>query len=374
MKSRGASASPPLDRGGGRFRRAAILVCALFVTVAVPALNLAQSITAPAAVKGQEEEVRAARTAEALQALKDGTELGRSGDLEGAVRILRRAAELNPGLVDAHFNLAIALARLGQFDGAIRSMHEVIRLEPKDIEAHTRLGTWLSSQGRHADAVAHLERAAGLDASSHDAWLKLAQIYEAAGRPRAAVGAYKRALGISGRDDPALLDALLRAAMAAPDGPAAVDAARRLRPTRPGHEGLLAVGDALMLNGEPEAARVEYRMAAALAPTSARAHAALASALASLGQTEPAAEHLLQAIRLEPTNPAHYRSLSALYERSGRLDLAIVALRDGASAAAEAERGTRAEIADQLAVLYERADMGREAERERARAKALRSP
>jgi tetratricopeptide (TPR) repeat protein len=322
----------------------------------------------------QEEEARLARAPEALQALKQGTDLGRNGDLDGAVTLLRRAVELNPALVDGHFNLAVALARLGQLDGAITSMREVVRLQPKDVEAHTRLGTWLSSQGRHADAVVHLERAAGLNVNSQDVWLKLAQSYEAAGRPRAAVGAYRRVLGLIDRDDPALLDALLHVAMAAPDGPAAVDAARRLRPTRPGHEGLLGVGDALMLNGEIEAACAEYRMAVALAPTSARAHAGLATALAGVGQAEQAAEHLLQAIRLEPTNYAHYRALSALYERSGRLDLAIVALRDGANVAGEAQRGTQAEIADQLAALYDRADMRREAERERARAKELRSP
>ena len=70
----------------------------------------------------------------------------------------------------------------------------------------------------------------------------LAQAYDAAGRARAAVGAYRRALGLLGRDDPALLEALLAAAMRAPDGPAAVEAARKLRGIRPGHEGFVTVG------------------------------------------------------------------------------------------------------------------------------------
>ena len=323
--------------------------------------------------EAQEEEERLRREPEALAILKQGTDLGTQGDLEGAVKLFRRSVELDPALVDAHFNLAVALARLGRMDEAVAGMGEVLRLQPNDVDAHARLGTWLSGQGRHGEAVAHLERAAALEVNSQDTWLKLAQGYEAAGRPQAAVGAYRRVLGLVGRDDAALLEALLRVATAAPDGPAAVDAARRLRPLRPGHEGFLTVADALMLNGEVEAAAREYRMAASLAPKSARAHAGLAAALAALEQTESAAEQLLASIQLDPANPIHYQRLSALYERMGRLDLAIVALRDGATAAATGPQGIQIEIADRLAALYDRADMHQDATRERARAQSLRS-
>jgi tetratricopeptide (TPR) repeat protein len=290
------------------------------------------------------------------------------------VALLRRAVELDPTLVDAHFNLAVALARLGRMDAAIDRMQEVLRLQPKDFDAHSRLGTWLAGQGRHEEAVAHLERAAALEVDSRDAWVRLAQGYEAAGRPQAAVGAYRRALGLAGRDEAALLEGLLRAATAAPDGPAAVDAARRLRVLRPGHEGFLMVADALMLDGEIETAAQEYRKAVGLAPTSARAHAGLAAALAALDQVGPAADQLLLTIKLDPANSAHYEKLSTLYERAGRLDLAIVALRDGATAATSAPKTVQAEIADRLAALYDRADMRHDAARERARAQALRSP
>lgn len=324
--------------------------------------------------EAQEEEARLSREPEALESLKQGTDLGTQGDLEGAVRLLQRAVELNPTLVDGHFNLAVAFARLGRMDAAIDSMQEVLRLQPKDFDAHLRLGGWLSSQGRHDEAVVHLERAAGLEVDSADAWLKLAQSYEAAGRSRAAVGAYRRVLGLIGRDDSALLSALLRVATAAADGPTAADAARRLRALRPGHEGFLMVADALMLNGEVEAAAREYRMAVGLAPKSARAHAGLAAALAALDQTESAADQLLQSIQLDPTKPGYYQRLSVLYERMGRLDLAIVALRDGATAAMTGPPAIQVEIADRLAALYDRADMRQEAAQERARAQALRSP
>jgi tetratricopeptide (TPR) repeat protein len=327
----------------------------------------------PPAASPKNPPIQIGREPEARALLGRGTELGKQGNLEEAARLFRRAAELDPALVDARFNLAVVLARLGRMDAAIESMRDVLRLQPKDFDAHTLLATWLSEQGRHSEALLHLERAAALEVNSRDAWLNLARGYEAAGRPQAAVGAYRRVLGLSDRDEIALLEALLRVATAAPDGPAAVDAARRLRALRPGHEGFLIVADALMLSGEVEAAVREYRMAAGLAPTSARARAGLTTALAALNQIEAAANQLLQTIKLEPDNPAHYQELSVLYERAGRLDLAIVALRDGATAATTAPKATQVEIADRLAALYDRAGMRQDALQERARAQALRS-
>lgn len=326
---------------------------------------------------GQEEqelEAQRRKEPEALALLKEGADLGKRGDLDRAVPLLQRAVELNPLLADGHFNLAVGWWNLGRPEAAMAAMREAIRLQPKDFDAHLLLGGWLSDRGRPDEAVAHFERAAALDVDSLEAWRKLAQAYDAAGRARAAVGAYRRALGLLGRDDPALLEAWLAAAMRAPDGPAAVEAARKLRGVRLGHEGFVTVGDALLLNGEAEAAAQEYRKALALAPASVRAQVGLAAATARLGQMEPAAQHLLAAIRLDPANPEHYQTLSRLYEETGRLDLAIVALRDGVAAASGAPRATQAAMLDRLAALYERAEMRREAEQERQRATALREP
>jgi len=322
----------------------------------------------------REAEARLRQEPEARDLLKRGTDLGRQGDIEGAVGLLTRAIELDPGLSDAHFNLAIGLYRLGQKDRAIREMQEAARLQPSDFDAHMRLGAWLSATEQPAEAVTEFERATALRMESLDAWLRLAQAYDAAGRGRAAVEAYRRVLGLLGRDDPLVLEALLKAATQAKDGPTAVEIARKLLARRSDHEGFLALGDALMLNGDSDAAIREYQKAVALAPNSSRGHAKLGMAYAQLNQPEPAAEQLLQAVRLEPDRPEYYQALSRLYEQVGRLDLAIVALRDGIGAATNAPRPIQAEMAERLAGLYARVGMNREAEAEQLRAKSLRTP
>ncbi len=318
-------------------------------------------------------EARARRAPEAQDLLKRGTEFGKAGDMEQAAPLLQRATALDPDLADAHFNLAIVERRRGRLDAAIASMRRVIEVRPEDFEAHMRLGSWLTEQGSHAEATRMYERAAALQMDSREAWLRLAQSYEEAGRVKAAVGAYRRVMGLLSQDDPALSAALFRVAMQAGDGPMAVEAARKLLASRPGHEGFIALGEALLLNGEADAAIAEYQKAVALAPASAAAQVALGSAYAQLGRAEAAAERFLRAVELEPGNPTHYRRLARLYEGQGRLDLAIVALRDGTSAAATSPPALQAELSEELAALYEKAGMPREAERERLRVKPVRS-
>ena len=322
----------------------------------------------------QELAVRIRREPEAQELLRRGTALGQAGDLEAAEGLLRRATELNPDLVDAHYNLAIVYRRRQQLDAAIATMSRVVRLRPDDFDAHMRLGAWQFERGKYPESCEEYERAATLRMDSRDAWLRLAQSYEAAGRARAAVGAYRRAMALQDFNDPALVSALLRVSIQAKDGPTAVAAARKLQALRPGHESFMALGEALLLSGEVDAGIQEYQKAVALAPASPTAQAGLGSAYAKAGQTEAAVERFLKARQLEPGNPAYYRALARLYEAQGRLDLAIVALRDGVTAAAAASRNLGAQMADDLAALYDRAGMSHEAAQERLRAQSLRTP
>jgi tetratricopeptide (TPR) repeat protein len=307
--------------------------------------------------------------------LEEGTEAGKAGELRRAAELLARAAELHPTLLDAHYNLAIAYRRLGQIPEAMTAMRRAIELRPDDYDARMRLGGWLQEAGQHAEAGIQLERAVMLRMDSRDAWNRLAQCYEAGGRPRDAAAAYRRALTLLGRDDPTLLQAILRNAMASRDGPAALDAAQRLRPLSPGHQGFVSVGQALLLSGEAGQAAAELEKATALSPSSIPARLALSEAYSALGKPAAAAEELVQVTRLDPDNPAHYQLLSQRYDEAGRLDLAIVSLRDGLAVAGRAaSRQVQAEIASQLATFYERAGMKREAAREWSRAEALQAP
>jgi Flp pilus assembly protein TadD len=209
---------------------------------------------------------------------------------------------------------------------------------------------------------------------SREAWLGLARSYDLDGKARAALGAYRRAMDLGEFNDPALVGALFRVAIEAQDGPTALVAARKLQALRPGHESFIALGEAHLMNGEVEAGIQEFQKAVALSPSSAAAQAGLGVAYAKAGQVEAAVERFLRATQLEPGNPINYRNLARLYEAQTRLDLAVVALRDGVTAAAAQSRKLEAQMTDELAALYERAGMSHEAAQARLRAQSLRTP
>lgn len=71
------------------------------------------------------------------------------GDFEGAIADFRKAIELNPMFIDAHYNLGLVYATLGNvnamggrddFRKAIHSFNEAIRLDPNFAKAYNNLG------------------------------------------------------------------------------------------------------------------------------------------------------------------------------------------------------------------------------------------
>ena len=306
--------------------------------------------------------------------LRRGVELGRAGDLEGAVALLKQAVERDPTLANAYYNLAIAYRRLNRTEEAIQSMRETTRLQPKDFDAFMRLGDWLAASSKTVDAIASYENASLIQMDSKDAWRALAQTYEKARRDKDALGAYRRLMALTGRSETSVIETCLRLAFKLQDGSAAVEAARELQSVRSTRETFLLLADAYLLNGEWQPAIREYQKGILLAPNSVEGRLGLGKAYARTGQFEPAAEQFLKVVQLQPDRVDTYQELSGVYEQMGRLDLAIVAMRDGVAAANGLAPAEQAKILERLAGLYEKAGMTRDAELQHERAKSLRTP
>ncbi len=82
-----------------------------------------------------------------------------TGDLETARHGLRRALELDPGLLLARYNLGRACQLLGQVGEAIAHYQAVLQLDPDHSEAHNNLGLLLQSQGQPDAASQHFQKA-----------------------------------------------------------------------------------------------------------------------------------------------------------------------------------------------------------------------
>jgi tetratricopeptide (TPR) repeat protein len=92
-----------------------------------------------------------------------------------------------------------------------------------------------------------------------------------------------------------------------------------------------AAGDALIRQGQFQAALQRYREAIRLQPLDPAYHGKLAAAADRLNQSELVERHLLEALRLEPNYAAAHNALGQWYFKSSRVDSA---LRHGAAAVA----------------------------------------
>lgn len=102
--------------------------------------------------------------------------------LEAKVAAYRDALRESPDLVEAHYNLALALDRLGQKGEAENEYRKVLDLRPGSEQAAMNLGALLYDDRRYADAIAVYRRALATQPTSVALRNNLAESYRAAGR------------------------------------------------------------------------------------------------------------------------------------------------------------------------------------------------
>ena len=88
-----------------------------------------------------------------------GDSLLAGGDPAAAVLCYRRAAELDPGFLDAHMKLGEALLRVEDYQGAIHAFREVVSLDPDSDRALYGLGFALWQERKLEEARYHMEAA-----------------------------------------------------------------------------------------------------------------------------------------------------------------------------------------------------------------------
>jgi len=84
-------------------------------------------------------------------------------DWAGAETELKRAIELNPGSVDAHYDYAQYLATQGRLEESIREGHRAQELDPVSPRVIGIMGYYYLEAGRYDDSIAQFKRALELD-------------------------------------------------------------------------------------------------------------------------------------------------------------------------------------------------------------------
>ncbi len=252
--------------GGGRAGLAVGLVLALGVGVWVniPAMSVA--------------------SIRAMSENNIGVALTRQQRPGEAMDHFKAAMQLDPNLMDAHANLAGALAQRGEIERAAQEYATALRLEPSVAALHHNYAVMLAEQKHWREAIDQLRIAEKLNPDDPKIHNELAFSLAGDGQLPQAIAEYRWALRL------------------APDDPLA-------------HNGL---GKALAQSGQlPEAAE-HFTLACKLDPKNPDARFNLGNALRLMGKYGEAAAVFEELLRRDPQDTATRQKLAQVYKAQGK--------------------------------------------------------
>jgi tetratricopeptide (TPR) repeat protein len=103
--------------------------------------------------------------------------LAKSGKVDEGIKELRKAIEIDPRQVRAHFNLANVFMGQNKPKEAIEEFYTVLKLDPDHYRTHNNLGMFWMAQGRMDLASRHLHNAVRINPHDMISNINLAQMF-----------------------------------------------------------------------------------------------------------------------------------------------------------------------------------------------------
>jgi tetratricopeptide (TPR) repeat protein len=222
------------------------------------------------------------------------------GQLDEAMGYYRKALQIDPKCVTAHYDFANVLSGLGRVDEAITEFRKAIESDPVFVRAYNNLGNTLCQCGRFDEAVAEFRKALELDPSAALAHNNLGNALRRRGQLDEAVVEFQRAVEI----DPHFMAARYNLARAlgskgeTDEAIAEYEKALKIDP-----KFVMArnnLGNALMSRGRLGEALAQFRAALETDPNSAPIHNNLGIALIRSRQLDEAILHFQKALQIKP--------------------------------------------------------------------------
>jgi TolB-like protein/DNA-binding winged helix-turn-helix (wHTH) protein/Tfp pilus assembly protein PilF len=121
-------------------------------------------------------------------------------DWQGAETEFRRAIELNPNDVTAHYWYAQLLLALGRWDESLASINKAAQLDPLLPQLASFRGAVFHNRGRYDLAIEEEQKALALDPGHFVPHFDLGRGYEQLGNYKQAAEEFQKALDLSGND------------------------------------------------------------------------------------------------------------------------------------------------------------------------------
>ncbi len=218
-----------------------------------------------------------------------GNILLNEGRVSEAEHLYRRAIELDPGFMPAHYNLGNTLRVQGRFEEALVAYETALGLAPGDYEIHMNIGATLLDLGRAADALQAFSYANELMPTAAEPLVNMGLACERLGQMEKSLASGNRSQEVDS------------------DGPN-------------NHGNLNPVPQA---PNKFEMAVEYYNKALLINPNLAVAHNNLGFVLQFQGRLDEAVESLQYALSLNPDFSEAHNNLGNVLQAQGRLEEAI---------------------------------------------------
>lgn len=298
------------------------------------------------------------------QAYNRATDLLSKGKVEQAVMSYNGVVAKCPDFYPAYMMLGLAYQSLGNFEKAENYLRQAVTLSPESADPRLNLGLYYLSRGNTSKAAVEFKKAIAIDPEGPAGWFDLGLGDLRAGNAAGALTNLKKANQLDPgnlRIQLALVDAALKAKQ--PD--LAQQQADELIAHDPKDPRLmLALGALLEENGDAARARQVFRKAKEVSPDplkvfleaadqateqgryhsglvmleivsdvgrdSASWNESIGDIYYKLGQIKAAADHLQEAIRLEPLNEDYYLEFGSLLTQYHANDACLVVFQSAA--------------------------------------------
>lgn len=272
-----------------------------------------------------------------------------------ALKVLERAASLQPSFFEAYFNMGVSLVALKEIPRAIEELAEAVRLRPESYKAQLLLGTTLVDSGEHDEAaIRHLRNAAEIRGENPRLLALLGLRYLEARYYKDAIGTLSKAMTLE-PGNPEIRFLLLQAHDRNQDYEDSLKLARETRDAfpklprshfevalrfhamgrfaeaQPHLENALALdsgfaeaqamlGDVLLRQGKMEESLPWFRKGIERRPDLMEAYAGLGKALLQLKRYDEAVGALEEAVRRDPDYAQSYLYLSQAHRALGKTE------------------------------------------------------
>jgi TolB-like protein/DNA-binding winged helix-turn-helix (wHTH) protein/Tfp pilus assembly protein PilF len=119
-------------------------------------------------------------------------------DWAGAENSLRRAFELDPNNLDAHYHYSVLLMCLGRIEASMGEIQFAEQLDPLSPQVQIQFGRVLHKAGRLDEALVRLKQAIEREPRSHQAYVRLAALYVQMGKYTEAIEIFDKARVLRG--------------------------------------------------------------------------------------------------------------------------------------------------------------------------------